>query len=580
MRATVDWSYALLPPVLQTVLARISLFAGAFTLDSAQRMIGGGGMARGQVTAAIGELVDKSLLCAIPNLPQMQYRLLDTIRAYARDRLVESGTNREWRGRHARHVLEIFRTAEKFAAQRVEIDWSRTFGLYLDDLRAAIDWGFSEDGTPAIAIELVVVSIAASMQFSMIEECLRRVDAALNALGRLAAGRGDSLPLAEWEMKLRAARGAGLLFRSVGNHTSEAFAAALSLAEKAGDIEYQLRGLWGCWSHAYLNGSYIEALSIAARFAEVAARSRWSSDRMVARRMAAISHLCLGRLGEALAELEHIRIPDDHSSRAERVRFLYDERSMTHSVLAQAFAFLGRRDDAALAAQQALDDAQALDHTASICYALSEAVCPTALLRDDSAALGLAVRALIEATRRHGVSTWKARAEMWRGLLALRAGRVDAYEASIAPSLDEIGDARYCVVLAAYLSETATGLARLGRIIEASELLDHAIARATRRRDAFSWVELLRAKADVLLMQGHSEGLRLATIILPNVLHIAREQGFVAWEARCRRSFEWMRHVIGTSPAAAAMLESTMPKLPDCLDFPLATVGPVRRATA
>lgn len=538
LRATVDWSYALLPSSLQTALARLSLFAGAFTLDSAQRMLAGIDMTQDEVTIAVGELVEKSLLCALPSLPQMHYRLLDTIRVYARERLVESGTSHEWSARHAQHILDIFRMAEKFTGERAAIDWSRTFGLYLDDLRAAIDWSFASDATVPTAIELVVVSVAASMQFSLIEECLRRVNAALTAFPQLSPGERSSLPLIEWQMKLHAARATCLLFQSVGSQTGEAFATALTLAEEARDIEYQLRGLWGCWSHAYLNGHHADALSLASRFLDIATQSRWPGDRMVAARMSGISYLCLGQPYEALAALEHIRVPDAQASRAERIRFLYDERSMTHCVLAQAFAFLDQHDRAALTAQQALDDARALGHAASICYALSEAVCPSALLRNDDECLEQAVQALTEATRRHGVSTWKARAEMWRGLLALRAGHIEAYDANIAPSLDEIGEAQYCVVLTAFLAETAIALGRCGNTSEASALLDRAILRATCAENTFSWVELVRAKADVMLMRPGAKTLREATVMLMQAFEVAQQRGFTTWGSRCRRSFE------------------------------------------
>ncbi|MFM0342311.1 ATP-binding protein [Paraburkholderia fungorum] len=568
LRATVDWSYALLPPRLQTVLARLSLFAGTFTLDSAQRMIVATDMPPHEVTSAIAELVDRSLLCAVPNLPQMQYRLLDTIRAYARECLVESGTSDDWLVRHARHVLDVFRTAERFARERAEIDWNRTFGIYLDDLRAAVEWAFSNDETVVVAIELTVASIAPAMQFALFEECLRRVDKALEALARLAVHARLNLPVVEWEMKLQAARGACLLFQSAGAQTCEAFAAALALAQETGDVEYQLRGLWGCWSHAYLNGRYPQALALASHFSEVAANSSWSSDRMVARTMSGIAHLCLGQPNEALIELESICMPGGRTSRAERIRFLYDEHSMTRSVLAQALSFLGRHEEAEQMAQRALEDAHALGHSPSICYALSEALCPTALLRNDDAGLAKAVQSLADATRRHGVSTWKARAEMWRGLIALRLGQVESYDASIAPSLDEIGEAQYCVVLTAFLAETAIALARFGRARDADALIARAMARAAAVKDLFSWLELMRAEAEIMLLQGGLDATaELAECMLLNALYVARGRGFVAWETRCKGSLERLWKLIGKSPVQFDLAQSTLPAPYEPLDF-------------
>ncbi|CAD6550684.1 hypothetical protein LMG27952_05050 [Paraburkholderia hiiakae] len=548
LRATVDWSYKLLSPVLKTVLSRLSLFAGSFTLDAAQRMIGGTDVPQHEVTAAIADLVDRSLLCAIPNLPQMHYRLLDTIRAYARDRLVESGTSHDWLVRHAQHVLGVFRSADKLAQERAEIDWKRTFGLYLDDLRSAVEWSFSDESTTVIAIELVVTSIPLSMQFALIEECLCRVDAAMTALPRLSAQARLNLPVIEWEMKLQAARGACLLFQNVGTQTCEAFAASLVLAQETRSTEYQLRGLWGCWSHAYLNGQYAQSLALASHFSEVAKKSRWPGDRMVACRMSGIAHLCLGQLNAALTELESIRLPVGRTNRAERIRFLYDECCMSRSVLAQTLAFLDRHGEAERTARQALEDAQALDHTPSSCYALSEALCPAALLREDDAGLDEAVQMLSDSTRRHGVSTWKARAEIWRGLIELRVGHVESYDARIVPSLDEIGNAQYYVALSPFLGETAIALARFGRVRDASDLLSRAIARATTAKDYLSWVELLRARAEVILLREDPDVSHLAEQMLRNALSVARRRGFMAWEVRCGRSLEQLWKLFGKSP--------------------------------
>jgi predicted ATPase/DNA-binding winged helix-turn-helix (wHTH) protein len=158
LRATVDWSYVLLPPHLQTMLARLSVFAGTFTMDFAQCLIGGSDVHPHQVSAAIAELVEKSLVCAVPCHPHVHYRLLHTIRAYGRERLEESGTSRDWFSRHARHVLDVFRRAEKsaeeWAQEWAEPDWARAFGIYQEDLRAAIEWSFSSDETTVIGVEL------------------------------------------------------------------------------------------------------------------------------------------------------------------------------------------------------------------------------------------------------------------------------------------------------------------------------------------------------------------------------------------------------------------------------------------
>jgi predicted ATPase/DNA-binding winged helix-turn-helix (wHTH) protein len=400
LRATVDWSYALLNRDCQTVLARLSLFAGQFSLETAQRTLEHADLTHEAITAAIRELVDKSMLGALPSGHGMQYRLLDTIRAYAAERLRESDTCFEWSCRHARHVLDVFAEAERRADERIDFDWHCDVAPRLDDLRSAIARHFAPQGDVRLAIELTAVSATPSMRFGLVEECLNRVNAALDALNTL----DDDANASHWAMKLHAARGACLLYQSVGSHTTEAFAAALEVAAARDDVDYQLRALWGCWSTAYLNGRFDAARSFAHRFAALAARSRRGADRAVARRLTGVAHLCFGELHLAREHFEAIEPLAAALPRAARIHFLYDECMLVRSVLAQALSFLGRHAEAGDAARQALAEARRFDHTPSICYALSEAVCPVALLGADDDALAQGVVDLVEATRRHGVA--------------------------------------------------------------------------------------------------------------------------------------------------------------------------------
>ncbi len=186
-------------------------------------------------------------------------------------------------------------------------------------------------------------------------------------------------------MKLYAARGVCLLCQTVEPHTQAAFQNALELAEPVGNRAYQLLGLWGWWMCLYLNGRYAEALPLAERFNAVAAASEWPCDRLAADRVMGISHLLLGKLDKALPYLAHAAGPSAKLPRAQRIRFLYDERTLSHVSLAHTLWFLGHPDQAMLAARQARADAQELDHPVSLCYALSEGVCTLALLTGDEA---------------------------------------------------------------------------------------------------------------------------------------------------------------------------------------------------
>jgi predicted ATPase len=91
LRATVDWSYALLDAAEQVLLRRLAVFAGGWTLEAAEAVCAGGEVAAGTVLDLLSGLVHKSLVQRERHSGGTRYRLLETIRHYAWERLAESG---------------------------------------------------------------------------------------------------------------------------------------------------------------------------------------------------------------------------------------------------------------------------------------------------------------------------------------------------------------------------------------------------------------------------------------------------------------------------------------------------------
>src|SRR6202007_1995309 len=91
LRATLDWSYELLPETERTVLHRLAIFSGGFGLDAANAIIATTKGGASDVVDSLGELVAKSLVARDIGSVPVRYRLLDTMRAYAREKLSESG---------------------------------------------------------------------------------------------------------------------------------------------------------------------------------------------------------------------------------------------------------------------------------------------------------------------------------------------------------------------------------------------------------------------------------------------------------------------------------------------------------
>ena len=136
LRAIIDWSWDLLDDAERTILRRLSVFSGGATPDSAERVCSLGGDSAGIVNV-IASLVDKSLVVATGE-HEVRYRLLETVRVYAADRLTESGESEEVAAAHAEYFLELAERAEPELRGRDQIAWLDRLTAEHDNCAAAI----------------------------------------------------------------------------------------------------------------------------------------------------------------------------------------------------------------------------------------------------------------------------------------------------------------------------------------------------------------------------------------------------------------------------------------------------------
>jgi predicted ATPase len=118
LRALIDWSHDLLSATEQALLRRLSVFAGGWTLAVAEQVCAGDGVAADAVLDLLTALADKSLALADARDDVVRYRLLETVRQYARDRLLEQGEGQAWRDRH----LAVFAALAKEAEPHLRSD--------------------------------------------------------------------------------------------------------------------------------------------------------------------------------------------------------------------------------------------------------------------------------------------------------------------------------------------------------------------------------------------------------------------------------------------------------------------------
>jgi predicted ATPase/class 3 adenylate cyclase len=142
LRAAVEWSYSLLTGAERGLLGRLSVFAGSFDLAAAEAVCGSGGIEAFDVADLLGSLVDKSLVVAEPAGPAMRYRLLETIRQYAADRLGQVGQDEAAAvaAAHCEHFLSVAEAAAQHLTGPDQGRWMARLDADQANLRRAADY--------------------------------------------------------------------------------------------------------------------------------------------------------------------------------------------------------------------------------------------------------------------------------------------------------------------------------------------------------------------------------------------------------------------------------------------------------
>jgi len=178
LRATLDWSYGLLSEKEGKVLRRLSIFAGGFTLDGAGRVAGDEAIDEFEVIDLLSHLVARSLVVAdTDENASTRYRLLETTRAYALEKLAEAGESGETERRHATFMRDLFDRAYSEWPTTPDVEWRNTYLAERDNLRNALDWSFGPNGDTAIGIEIAGTSPEMWNQLSLVAEARQRMEA-------------------------------------------------------------------------------------------------------------------------------------------------------------------------------------------------------------------------------------------------------------------------------------------------------------------------------------------------------------------------------------------------------------------
>src|SRR5581483_10945858 len=150
IRATIDWSHALLAEPEQILLRRLSVFAGGWSLEMSEQVCAGDALARESVLDLLAQLVDKSMVIVDARERTARYRLLEPIRQYAAERLEAADEATRFRAQHSHALLQMILTNQAGGPGPDEVRSLDRLEAEHDNIRVALRWALSHGETQLV----------------------------------------------------------------------------------------------------------------------------------------------------------------------------------------------------------------------------------------------------------------------------------------------------------------------------------------------------------------------------------------------------------------------------------------------
>lgn len=544
LRATLDWSYVLLAPRERVMLARLSIFRNAFTLDAALAVARDEGMCEFELTDSLFELIGKSLVAVEPSDEGDYYRLLETTRIYARERLEEAGEAMTIARRHAQFCLSLANAARAQWASEEGGNWIAAYDRWMDDISAALDWAYSAEADAInLGIELAALSAPLAGRLARLQRFLGHVSIALERTRKLNPPNPDLELEVSYELSylLQHIKGDSKELRQLCDH-NEALSAKFATEQgRLNTLFYQFGLRFSAADWAAVDAVSKDSLAVAHRL-------HVGENVTTSLRMRAQAHHYLARHADAIADARRVIDPASVMPPTYHLYTRVNPRVSSRVVLARSLWLTGAPEEA----QQVIYDCLALADkygNNTLCQALGMGAVAIAIWSGDTAAAISYCKAIGEVSQACGLHYWAQWGGNIEALLADQPHRVDVARGGPL-MLDDLSTYHPRIVDAATLERARGGL--------------------------IPWCasEVMRAYAT----NRHADGL-IARASYEQALHgalmLAREQGALGWELRIACDQAELALANDTRVRVAPMLEP----LVGCYANPAATAD-LRRAAA
>lgn len=535
LRSVLDWSYQLLAASERRLLRHLAVFPSGFTVDAAAAVMTGR-LDPAAVTEGIANLVGKSLVALDKSGTGSRWYLLETIRAYALEKLAEHNEFDDAAHRQVAYFRDLLAGSTSGSGIRLsDDDWACRI-RELDNIRAALDWAFSAAGDSALGTDLTAGYAPVWLHLSLMQECRERCERALRGL------EPDTAQHARLQMWLQIDLAASL-FDTMGSakQARDLLTTALTNAEALGDLDAQAGALASLVANYIFQAELGMAREAAERLGQVALRIGDPAIGRMADRLLGTALVMLGRPREGQRLLE--KFLATHPRTADQARPLWypaDHRASARAFLARALWLQGFLDRSYIEAQTSLGELQAGDHKLVLCRVLYFGMCRIAPSTGNFAVAEQSIGRLIDAARSLDAPLWQTAGRLLAGKLSIERGEFAQGVAELREALDTCRRTGWRMSHPEFTAALAAGLARIGQLDAALAVVNEGLEGTDRGEDGqdLYLAEALRTKGEILLERGSET---TAAECFCKALAIARQQHALLWELRTAISFARMR---------------------------------------
>jgi predicted ATPase/DNA-binding winged helix-turn-helix (wHTH) protein len=524
LAAALDWTHAMLSPAEQSLLRQLSVFNGLFSLRAVQAVTE---LAGADPAALMESLMDKSLVVAREQGSMTRYRLLETTRLYAAQKLGEHAETDHTALRHALWMLAELKGSVQALTTTPAAQWLARYAADVDGVRTALQWAYSARGHRALAIELTLVSLPLWLRLSLTAECYGWVNRGLEPAG-------EQLPVPAHSRMLLLTASASLMVLTFGGGKAlrQAWQPVADDAAALHDTEHRLRALWGLWTDHCCANQYEPALALADRYLSLSQSGQRGERQLLGLRMRATAQFHMGRLQAAKQSvLESLSAP--LSADAHLIDLHFDQRIAARSLKAQIQLLQGDQVGALTTLEDNVNQAVRLNHPATLWHTLCLGAIPATLLLGQQEKAQQYLALLVDSMAGHDLYLWRQFARCFEHILSIRQGAAEASLPALGNVMEQLQDQGGTPLFSLIRCEYALGLAQLGLVDRAIELVKQTVQTAEAREERWFLPQLLRTKARLLLDQGQSP-----PVAISRLLNLALE------EARCQGAHFWIEPLL------------------------------------